>query len=88
MACPLVVDGGNSLQMWRVAVNMLNKQLQKSDKGWSSSLGVEKVLHLLAIKNCLFMECYAGDQIKGEIGRAYSSCGRDEKCIQNLGQKT
>jgi len=26
--------------IWRVAANMLNKQSQTADKGWSSSLGV------------------------------------------------
>jgi hypothetical protein len=26
MACPQVVDGGDGLQIWRVAINILNKQ--------------------------------------------------------------
>jgi hypothetical protein len=26
--------------VWRVAANMLNKQLRTADKGWPSSLGV------------------------------------------------
>ena len=26
--------------IWRVAVNILNKQLQTADKGWSSIMGV------------------------------------------------
>jgi hypothetical protein len=30
----------NSLQLWRVAANILNKQSRIHDKGWSSSLGV------------------------------------------------
>jgi hypothetical protein len=30
----------NGLQLWRVAANILNKQLRTADKGWSSSLGV------------------------------------------------
>jgi hypothetical protein len=38
--CPQVVDGGEGLQVWRVAANTLNKQSQTADKGWSSSLGV------------------------------------------------
>jgi hypothetical protein len=25
MACPWVMDGGNSLQIWKVAANILNK---------------------------------------------------------------
>jgi hypothetical protein len=28
--------------IWRVAANILNKQLRKADKWWSSSLGVER----------------------------------------------
>jgi hypothetical protein len=33
VAQPGIVDGGCSLQMWRVAVNILNKQLWTADKG-------------------------------------------------------
>jgi hypothetical protein len=33
-------DEGEGLQIWRVAANMLNKQLRTADMGWSSSLGV------------------------------------------------
>jgi hypothetical protein len=40
MACPQVVDGGQGLQVWRVAANILNKQSRTADKGWPSSLGV------------------------------------------------
>jgi len=39
MACHQVVDGEDILQIWKVAVNTLNKQLQTAGKGWSSSLG-------------------------------------------------
>jgi hypothetical protein len=37
---PQVEDGGDGVQIWRVAVNILNKQLQTAYLGWSSSLGV------------------------------------------------
>jgi hypothetical protein len=40
MARPQVADGGDALQVWRVAANILNKQSQTADKGLSSSLGV------------------------------------------------
>jgi hypothetical protein len=33
-----VADGGEGLQIWGVAVNILNKQSRTVDKGWSSSL--------------------------------------------------
>jgi hypothetical protein len=40
MARPQDADGGNALQVWRVAANILNKQSRTADKGWSSSLGI------------------------------------------------
>jgi hypothetical protein len=33
MALPQDADGGDSLQIWRVAANTLNKQQWKADKG-------------------------------------------------------
>jgi ribonuclease HI len=38
MARPQVADGGDTFQVWRVAVNILNKQSWTTDKVWSSSL--------------------------------------------------
>jgi hypothetical protein len=40
MVCPRVADGRDGLQLWRLAVNILNKQPWTNDKGRSSSLGV------------------------------------------------
>jgi hypothetical protein len=40
MARPQVADGGDTLQVCRVAANILDKQSRTADKGWSSSLGV------------------------------------------------
>jgi hypothetical protein len=40
MARPQGADGGDALQFWRAAANILNKKSQTADKGWSSSLGV------------------------------------------------
>jgi hypothetical protein len=40
MARLQVVDGGDVLQIWRVAENILNKQLRIADRGWFSSLGL------------------------------------------------
>jgi hypothetical protein len=54
MARPQVADGGDSLQFWRVAANILNKQSWTADKGWSSSLGVGRGgLTPLNVKNKL-----------------------------------
>jgi hypothetical protein len=33
MVCSQVADGADSLQIWRVAANILNKQLQTADGG-------------------------------------------------------
>jgi hypothetical protein len=40
MARPRVADRGDGLQILRVAANIVNKQSQTADSGWSSSLGV------------------------------------------------
>jgi hypothetical protein len=40
MECPQVVDGRDSLQIWRVASNIFNQQSQTADMELSSSLGV------------------------------------------------
>jgi hypothetical protein len=40
MAHPQVADGGDVLQIWRVAANILNKKSWTVDKGWFSSWGV------------------------------------------------
>jgi hypothetical protein len=40
MVCPQVAGGGDGLQIWRIAMNILNKQSQTVDKVWYFSLGV------------------------------------------------
>jgi hypothetical protein len=40
MALPLVMDGRDSLCVWKVAANILSKQPQTTDKGFPSSLAV------------------------------------------------
>jgi hypothetical protein len=40
MARPRVADGGDGLQIWRGAANILNNESRIVDKGWSSSLQV------------------------------------------------
>jgi hypothetical protein len=41
MACPQVVYGGDSPQIWRVAVNILNKQLPAKYGHPAWGMGVE-----------------------------------------------
>jgi hypothetical protein len=40
MARPQVANGGDGLQIWKVAANILNKHSRTTKKGWSSSVGV------------------------------------------------
>jgi hypothetical protein len=40
IVCPQIGDGGDNFQIWTMAANILNKQSQRADKEWSSSLGV------------------------------------------------
>jgi hypothetical protein len=40
MARPQAAGGGDSLQIWRVAPNIFNKESRTADKEQSSSLGV------------------------------------------------
>jgi hypothetical protein len=53
-----VVDGGDRLQIWRVAANILHKQSWTADKGGSPARGLDKGLHLCSIRNQLVTECY------------------------------
>jgi hypothetical protein len=54
MACPQVVDGGDGLQLWRVAVNILNKQSYTADK--SPALGFGMGLTTLCHKKISFLQ--------------------------------
>ena len=48
----LAADGGDSLQMWRVAADIFNKQWQTAKKGWLSIFGAgwqkTRMLHNIA----------------------------------------
>jgi hypothetical protein len=55
MVRPQVADRGDGLQICRVAVNIVNKQLQTANSWWSSSLGVGQGLKLSPIK---LIVCY------------------------------
>jgi hypothetical protein len=55
MACPLVADG-DSLQIWRIGVNILNKQLWTANKGWSNILEVGQWLTTPQCKETAYYE--------------------------------
>jgi len=40
MARPRAADGGDGLQIWKIAANVINKQSRTANKEWSPSLGV------------------------------------------------
>jgi len=42
MERPRVADGGDDLQIWRVAASILHKQLRTTDWGWSSNFWDER----------------------------------------------
>jgi hypothetical protein len=44
MARPQAVDGGDGLQIRKIAANILNKQSRTAAKGWSSSLRIVRGL--------------------------------------------
>jgi hypothetical protein len=46
-----VAAGGDGLQIWRLAANVLNKQSRTADRGWSSSLAVGEGLTTINLKN-------------------------------------
>jgi hypothetical protein len=49
MARPQVADGGEGLQIWRVAANTLHKQSRTADKG-CSNLGFRRGFNSLSYK--------------------------------------
>jgi hypothetical protein len=42
MECPWVADGGDGLQVWRAAANILNNHSRTADKEWFASLEVRR----------------------------------------------
>jgi hypothetical protein len=65
MAHPQVANGGNSLQIWPVAANILKKQPGTADKGWSSSLGFGRGATTPHRKK---LSCYENSQEASERG--------------------
>jgi len=62
LTCPLIAGEADGIQMCRAAANVLNKQLRKADKGWSSRSGVgwganylsyQKLNVLYTVQKCL-----------------------------------
>jgi len=51
MARPQFADGGDGLQMWRVAANTFNNTSWAAYKGWCSSFGVGRGEQRLTVDN-------------------------------------
>jgi hypothetical protein len=62
MARPHLADGGDGLQIWRVAVHILKKQSRTVDKGWPPSLRLGVGLTTPNLKNKLVTKCHKGPQ--------------------------
>jgi hypothetical protein len=60
MARPQVADGGDGLQVWRAAVNILNKLSRTADRGWSSSMVVERGVTHSTVKSQYVTKCCTG----------------------------
>jgi hypothetical protein len=58
MMHPHLLDIGDNLQIWRFAVNVLNKQLRTASKGWF--LGFLTGLIIIIMKIQDVMKCYTG----------------------------
>jgi hypothetical protein len=51
LALTEVADSWDSLQIWRVAANVLNKKSRSAVRGWPSSLGLDVGLTTPTVKN-------------------------------------
>jgi hypothetical protein len=61
MARPRVAAGGDGLQIWREAANLLNKHLPTDNNGWSSTLGIGRRLTTLhSERKHSVTKCYIG----------------------------
>ncbi|KAJ4444661.1 hypothetical protein ANN_06458 [Periplaneta americana] len=76
MARPQVANRGNRLQIWRVAANILNKQLRTPDEGLSSSLVVERRPYNPSHRHTKQLVTKPQNKIQTfEMGRACSTYG-------------
>jgi hypothetical protein len=76
MAHSQIVDEENGLQMWRVTVNIMSKQLQTANKGWSSSFRVYVVLETSHHKKLVCYEMLHRDSDLGGFFTITSSNGQ------------
>jgi hypothetical protein len=59
------VTGGDALQIRRVAANIFNKESWTANKGWTSSLGVERGANNSSpLKTQLVTKCHKGPRIQ------------------------
>jgi hypothetical protein len=74
MARPQVVDGGDGLQIWMVAANILHKQSRIADREWFFSLGVGRGLTTPPHKKSACYEILHGtSEMDGFFGTAYAT---------------
>jgi hypothetical protein len=69
------------LQIWRVVANVLNKQLRRVEKGWSSSFGLGVKLINHSHKNaCLLRNAIEGLEIARKIGMRFGTRNEYLQC--------
>jgi hypothetical protein len=64
MLCPQVANGEDSIQIWRVDANILNKQSQTANKGWSYSLGVGRAAKNVSLFKKFITKCTQGLRLR------------------------
>jgi hypothetical protein len=67
----------NGLQLWRVAANIMKEQLRTADKGWSSSLYVERgannALAVVWHKETVYHHCFSSLLVKYVIRNVHKT---------------
>jgi hypothetical protein len=80
MAHPYVAGRGDGLHIWKVAVNILNKQSRTADRGWPSSLGLGGVLTTPTAKHICCEVCARASEMElgwGSVGWIQLAQDRD-----------
>jgi hypothetical protein len=78
MARRRVADGGDGLQICKVAANILTKQSMTANKGWSSSLWVGEGLTTAHRQTPAFYEMsHRASELDGSSDRPRQRCGLD-----------
>jgi hypothetical protein len=70
-----VADGGDGLQIWSVAADVLNKQSRTARKGWLPGLGLGEGLKLLTVKKVCYKMLQRASDLDGPFRLDSSGSG-------------